>query len=67
MEAIWSVEKPMRLKLHGSIHQRLIRLHRPIAEQIHIPHLDSFRQILQPETSGIAARPSGGDFAALCQ
>lgn len=50
-----------------SIHDHLIRLDRPIAQQIHIPHFDSFRQILQPETSGFTAGASGGDLAALRQ
>ena len=37
----------------------------PLAEQIHISHFHTFRQIVQPETSGFRTCPSGSHFAAL--
>ena len=48
-----------------SIDDDLICFQCPVAEQVHISHLDSFRQIIKPETSGFAASASGGDFTAL--
>jgi hypothetical protein len=33
--------------------KHLICFHRPIAEQIHIAHFHTFRQVILPETSGI--------------
>lgn len=45
----------------------MIGFHRPIAKQVHAAHFDAFRQVFEPETSGLTARASGGDFAFLHQ
>lgn len=45
-------------------HKHLVGFESPIAEQIDAAHFHAFRQIVLPETSGIGACPSGGDFAA---
>jgi hypothetical protein len=45
-------------------HKHLVGFESLIAEQIDAAHFHAFRQIVLPETSGIGAGPSGGDFAA---
>ena len=66
MQGRQSVELFLRFPHRGILlkDKHLVGFHSPLAEQIHTAHVHPFCQIILPETSGVTACPSGGDFTA---